>query len=398
MKNKSTLLIIVLSFIAMFQNSCTEKSTPPFLTIDSKSVNFYSVASTRDIPVKTNVENWSATVEPAAQSWISARLSGSLLRVAVEENKESGTRKGEIKVVADNITETVTVEQLGTEPAILLSSETFNLPADGGKLLLEITSNIEYDVVIPDDIPWIALVPVTRSMEMVKKEFQIQVEWNGSNAERRAELVVKQRNGSLEKKVLIVQKPQEGYGGVSENDIKDDVKVTVKDATVSSHQTGEGIERSFDGDYTTFYHSAWNNSGTNYFPITLNYNFEDQESIDYLIYHPRTDGSSNGHFKEVEIWVSTESEPTLEKIMDFDFKGAGAATKIIFEEPLVKPKTVRFVVHSGAGDGQGFASCAEMEFYRYNPDNFDPSQIFTDLTCTELKPGIGMDEIANISN
>ncbi len=398
MKNKSALLIIVLSLITMFQNACAEKSTPPFLTIDSKSVNFNSVASTRDILVKTNIENWSATVEPAAQSWISARPSGSVLSITVNENRESGTRKGEIKVVADNITETITVEQLGTEPAILLSSETFNVPVDGGELLLEITSNIEYDVVIPDDTPWIALEPVTRSMEMVKKEFQIQVEWNESHAERQAELVIKQRNGSLEKKVLIVQKPQEGYTGVSENDIKDDVKVTVKNATASSHQPGEGIERSFDGDYTTFYHSAWNNSGENYFPITLDYHFENKESIDYLVYHPRNDGGSNGHFKEVEIWVATESEPTLSKRMEHDFKGSGSAARIVFAEPLIKPISVRFVVKSGAGDGQGFASCAEMEFYRKNPDNFDPLELFTDLTCSQLKSGIGLDEIGKVTN
>lgn len=96
---KSTLLLIVSVLITMMLAACTEKSTPSFLTIDIKAVNFNSIASTRDLPVKTNVENWSATVQPVAQSWMEARPVGSSLRITVRENTAFGTRKGEIKVV-----------------------------------------------------------------------------------------------------------------------------------------------------------------------------------------------------------------------------------------------------------------------------------------------------------
>lgn len=377
--------------------ACTEKSTPSFLTFDIKAVNFNSMASTRDLPVKTNVENWSATVQPVAQSWMEARPVGSSLRITVGENTASGTRKGEIKVVADNISETITVEQLGTEPAILLSAEIFTVAPQGGDVLLEVTSNIEYDMMLPEEIDWITIDLETRSTEMVKTEFQIRVEWNTGEEERRAELLVKQKDGSLEKKVLITQKPQEGYSGGSEDDVKDDLKVPVSSATASSYQPGGEIEKSFDNDYSTIYHSNWTNTGTNYFPITLDYHFQGQESIDYLVYHPRTSGP-NGNFKEVEIWAATESNPSLTKLLDHDMQGSGSAAKIVFETPLVNPRTIRFIVKSGAGDGQGFASCAEMEFFRINPDNFDPLELFTDLTCSQLKPGIGLDEIGKVTN
>ncbi len=39
-----------------------------------------------------------------------------------------------------------------------------------------------------------------------------------------------------------------------------------------------------------------------------------------------------------------------------------------------------------------------MEFYRTNPDNTNPLTLFTDLTCTQLKAGITMDEIEKVSN
>ena len=167
----------------------------------------------------------------------------------------------------------------------------------------------------------------------------------------------------------------------------------VESGEASSFQTNAEIEKSFDGDKNTTYHSSWSNKGENYFPITLTYNLaEDSEALDYLIYYPRQSGS-NGLFKQVEILISTEETKEFTKLMDFDFKGSNTATKVQFEKAISKPRAVRFIVKSGAGDGQGFASCAEMEFYQKSPDTFDPLTLFTDETCTELKAGITEKEI-----
>lgn len=390
------LFVSVLVTLAL--TACKDEDTPSFLTVDTKMVNFSYTASTQDIPVKTNVENWSVSVQENAQTWIEVSPRGSSLKIIVAENKGFGSRRGEITVIADNLSETIVVEQLGREPDILLSSEVFTLSADGGELLLEITSNVEYDIEIPTETTWITIDPELRSTEMVKKEFQIHVDWYAGEVERKAELSIKEKGGTFEKKVLVIQKPQMGYTGGSGDDIADDIKVPVSGANASSFQPGGEIAKSYDNDYKTIYHSNWNNSGPNYFPITLDYYFQNQESIDYLVYHPRNDGGSNGNFKEVEIWVATESEPNLTKWMEYDFLGSGSASKIIFGQSLVKPKTIRFVVKSGAGDGHGFASCAEMEFYRSNPDNFNPLEIFTDQTCSQLKAGITLADIEKVSN
>ena len=53
---------------------------------------------------------------------------------------------------------------------------------------------------------------------------------------------------------------------------------------------------------------------------------------------------------------------------------------------------MQIVVNSGIGD---FASCAEMEFYKKNPDPFDYSVLFTDASCSELKPGVTEEDIQN---
>lgn len=54
---------------------------------------------------------------------------------------------------------------------------------------------------------------------------------------------------------------------------------------------------------------------------------------------------------------------------------------------------IRLTIRSGAGERQGFASCAEIEFYKKNPEHFNYSELFTDVTCSELKNGITEQEI-----
>jgi len=380
--------------------ACNDKNIqePPYLSIENTTLNLLAEASSKTISVKTNVESWSASVETNALEWLGAKKQGDELIVTVTENSGEALRQGSIVLAADGATATIKVEQMGLAPVILLSSEIFTLPVDGGEILLEVTSNIAYEIVLPAEATWLTeKAPSETKAAMIKKNYIFLAAWNKEENERNGEIIVRQINGTLERKVLVKQKPQTGYQGSSSGDVKDDLKVPVSSGMVSSFQPGEGIEKSFDNDYATLYHSAWNNSGATYFPITLDYHFTGQESIDYLVYHPRSQGP-NGLFREVEIWVASEASPVLTKRMDFDFKGSNAATKVIFDQPIVNPKTVRFVVKSGSGDGQGFASCAEMEFYRINPDNFDPLTLFTDITCSALKPGITIADIETVSN
>lgn len=402
MNNKSIifhLILVIAVGIATF--SCSEKiedNIPPFLTIEpSKTVNFTDAASTKDITVKTNAQSWTADVQGDAKTWLEVRTHGSSLSIVVPKNKEEGSRKGEIKIVAGTLSETITVEQMGSVPTILVSSSTYSLPATGGAITFEITANVEYDIIVDPEATWLAPVEGTRAADMVTKEHLYEAAWNPEAAERKTEVTIKQKNGTLEKKFEVAQKAQTGYVGDSGNEVKDDIKVPVSRGVASSFQPGEGIEKSFDGNFESLYHSAYANSGANYFPITLEYFFENQESIDYFIYYPRQN-SHNGRFKEVEVWVSTESEPNYRKSLEVDMKGSSTPTKMNFDKMLLKPKSVKFVVKSGAGDGQGFASCSEMEFYKMNPNNFDPQTIFADPACTKLKPGVTRQQIEKIPN
>lgn len=109
--------------------------------------------------------------------------------------------------------------------------------------------------------------------------------------------------------------------------IRPDIQVPVWKGSTSSFQPGGEIEKSFDGDMKTMYHSNWNNKGENYFPITLTYQFKDADKIDYLVYYPRQTGY-NGHFKEVEIQYTTKENTNFTKFGDFDFKGNGSPSRV----------------------------------------------------------------------
>lgn len=185
--------------------------------------------------------------------------------------------------------------------------------------------------------------------------------------------------------------PEGEYVPVGKPDIKDDIRVKVLSGTASSWQQGENIEKSFDGSYETLYHSSWDNSAGGYFPVTLTYSFSKGTDIDYLVYHPRKSGS-NGNFRETEIHYKIRGKE-WSAAGKYDFKGSGHPSKVDFRTTLKDVESIRFTVWSGAGDGQGFASCSEMEFYRVNPDKFDPLSLFTDRACSALRPGVTDEDI-----
>lgn len=191
--------------------------------------------------------------------------------------------------------------------------------------------------------------------------------------------------------------PKDPEEVVDPEDILDDIKIKVKNATASAFQNGEGIEKSFDGDFSTIYHSPWDNSAENYFPITLTYNFNSGSTIDYIVYNPRTEGW-NGHIKEFDLYIATASQPNLKKYDSYDFKGRSTASRINFSPALENPIQIQFVVKSGAGDGQGFVSCAEMEFFQKNDKNFDYLTIFADKVASQLKPDVTQEKIDAINN
>ncbi|MEG2947512.1 MAG: discoidin domain-containing protein, partial [Bacteroidales bacterium] len=139
-------------------------------------------------------------------------------------------------------------------------------------------------------------------------------------------------------------------------DYLEDTKVQVLRVEGENFQPGAEPKNMIDGNLKTGYHSKWDVSSTDYWPITLDFYFKDVSQIDCLKYYPRLEGS-NGLFKEVEIWTATKANPQLVKNMNFDFGGVSSPTKVNFSNSLLNPIQIRIIVKSGVNN---LAQCSEM--------------------------------------
>lgn len=372
----------------------------PYLKVETTALNFEETASEKAIPVDCNTA-WTCTAKGDDTSWLHLEQSEQSLLVSVDENDEKNVRQASIVITAPTQEKTIEVSQLGWGKAILLAPASASLAAVGGTIELEVTTNVTYEALIPDDCDWITPQADTRSADhpVVTTSLAFTVSPNKEDAGRNCTLTIRDTDTEADTEPVSFAVTQGGLGeyeALDPDEIADDIQVKVTGGEASSFQPGEGIEKSFDGDKSTIYHSNWTNSGDNYFPITLTYYFEEGSDMDYLVYYPRQNGT-NGFFKEVDIEVrsnaNTRGTDEWKALMSYDFGGSSSATKVDFPEPQIGVSAIRLTIKSGAGDGQGFASCAEMEFYQKNPESFDYNTLFTDPSCSKLKPGVTENDI-----
>ena len=134
-----------------------------------------------------------------------------------------------------------------------------------------------------------------------------------------------------------------------------DLYIAPSSGSDSERQSYEGIDKSFDRDHSSQYHTPWSRSAK--FPVILTYNFVNREAIDYIVYYPHT---HNGNFGKFELWIQANGARTLEKYGDYDFMGKNTAGKILLNN-INNPVKIEFRVHSGSND---YVSCMEMEFWK----------------------------------
>ncbi|MRI62456.1 hypothetical protein EDM00_00385 [Ornithobacterium rhinotracheale] len=390
------LIPMLMIFISVI--GCKDKEEAPSLEILTQNVSFSKEGGEKSVEVKTNVSSWHITLPPN-QSWLNAVKNGNAIKISATENTQQQERSASIKVKAGSIVRNITVQQMGNDASILISNAIFSLPEEGGEIEFEVTSNAPYDVIIPENTPWISLNTKTE-IEAGKTKYTYNASWNEEDKGRQVDLQIigKEKARGITKTISITQRGQSGYESLGTDNMKDDIKLTVASGTASSAQSGSGIEKSFDGDPLTLYHSNWNNNPSNYFPIELIYNLQQPATqLDYIIYYPRQKGGNNGNFKKVEIYVKSVGGEYV-KVLTKELSNTGSPSRFVLPNSIKNPESVKFKVIEGYGDGQGFASCAEMEFYAYAKEDFDISSIFVDKICSDVKPEVTNEDIAQIPN
>ncbi len=167
----------------------------------------------------------------------------------------------------------------------------------------------------------------------------------------------------------------------------------------SSFQSGENIEKSFDSELATLYHSNYND-GAESFPMDLVYHFVGSPVIDYLKYIPRNDGGNNGFFGKVTVSYNTSDSgqgSTFQEIVTYNFAQKGVPSSVYFPTSI-QPLNIKISVADGYGD---FASCAEMEFYKKSGSGVIKApytNIFSNVIYSQLHASITQQDIDTISS
>lgn len=210
MKNR----LIIGIFIGFIFLSCGKKDKLEDLrkaielSLSKNAVDLANVEGSATINVVSG-EEWKATIE-SGSDWIGISPSegegeGSI-RIMVKDNREGETRTGKIKVSEKTgNSKEVEVRQLGSDANILVEYSRDIVPFQGGEVLLSITSNIEWEIVIDEAYDWITLKEEDpkglSEMASVTKERKLIIAPN-SDIKRTGQVVVRSTTGYVLSRVV----------------------------------------------------------------------------------------------------------------------------------------------------------------------------------------------------
>ena len=184
------------------------------------------------------------------------------------------------------------------------------------------------------------------------------------------------------------------YSGAALSDLED-TKYTVSTGSATSNASESPFSYSYDGDYSTFWHSAYGNGAAlaNGGTVTATWDLGSSKSVDYINYYPRNDGSQNGNWGTFRLQYSTNNS-SWTTIGTYDFEQSSDASSIDFT--AVTARYIRVVITSGYNN---HASCAEMVIGKRNTTASSvATDLFEDDLWTTLKSSVTQTTINNISN
>lgn len=214
------------------------------------------------VDVMANVQV-SVSVDDDASSWLdcvqSKGLSSEVFHFSVSPNDGRGVRSGKITFTGGELSEEVMVYQIG-EPVLVLSDDLVNLTDKGETFSIDVTSNVPYEVVMPE-CDWITRMPSVKSMVTGTVEFSVKP--NESYDFRESVIVIRGTDCDLSESVKVVQSQKDAIvagRSVVEVDAGSgtfklivgsnvDYKVSVDSDWVSLIQTKAFVEKELEFSY-----------------------------------------------------------------------------------------------------------------------------------------------------
>ena len=359
----------------------------PFLELSVTEINFGMESGTQEVSVETNVEGWTAAVQGSNDTWCHVQPADDRLIVSVDANRKAEVRSANIAVVAQGLREELHISQLGTDKAILVAPTYMKVSSIGKDIEFTVTSNVEHlRIETPE---WIMKTEEYYARSAMTDTTHPYTVTRNTGDVRTGEIVIGDRDTDVTAVLTIEQEADAGYQPGDTEGIKDDILIPIVRGEATHDVRAEAPFRyTYDGkndDDDIFLSGTFDpDEGVS---MTW-YVGEETESINYLVYDPGR--ASNGRWGRTRIYWQAQGSTEFTELMEYDFRQTTSPLRVEFEEPLANPAAIRVVAYSGSGN---LVSCNEMSFYATNPEQFDPTTLFTDATCSELKPGVTEREI-----
>lgn len=391
MKIEQNLLFILfsLSFLLYSCEGSGVDNPMKNFDIDTKylSQNFSNTTNDITIPVITSLPGAEWSVESSAPQWcvVTKNSSANSIRLYVVASEEPDIRNATVTLKSAIKKIEIQVQQLGYGAAIILDKYSSTIDSKGGGLKVITTANVEYTTEITGG--WVKPVPSktksTRALEQSQSTYTVEPSLLYENRDATITFTCKS-DPKVKATYTLTQKGLD----VTMEDVTPgkDTKLTIIAGKASEQQQGNEIEKSWDGIYDDkhIYHSRWYERTV--FPVTLEYELNGDNQVDYCIYYPR---SGDGRFGRLKLYYQTTENPSYTLVKEYDFDEKATPTKINFDTPIINATKFKFEVLSGA---KNYVNCAEMEFFTaqtgLNPLEENLLEVFTDVTCSELKQGI----------
>ncbi|MDE5610779.1 MAG: SUMF1/EgtB/PvdO family nonheme iron enzyme [Odoribacter sp.] len=164
---------------------------------------------TLTVEVLSNID-YEVTIPETFRSWISPApdskaVESKTYRFIIAANDTPESRHGYIVFSGNEVNDTISVYQ-AQKDCLLLDQDSYDVAATGETFTVELKTNVDYEVVMPDDADWVSRME-TRALRTDKLSFSVLK--NEGRDDRSALVVVKDKNSELSDTLCVRQSGRE---------------------------------------------------------------------------------------------------------------------------------------------------------------------------------------------
>ena len=172
------------------------------ITVTSDKVELGAEGGTFSIVLKSNIDykyeiNGDWIKEASTKAYTENTLSFS-----ADPNEDVEKREGSVTIKGGEFSETVKVYQSGVEPSLVITQNEYNLEAEGGSIVIEVSSNVSVQMTIPSDAVWIT---ENQTKSVSTSTFHLDVAANDTYESRSAEISFSNEAIGISENVIITQ-------------------------------------------------------------------------------------------------------------------------------------------------------------------------------------------------